>query len=609
MDRRIEDYAMIGDCRTGALISRDGSIDWLCLPRFDSDAVFAALLGTEDNGRWQIAPACEVQRIRRQYVGDTVVLETVFETEEGDVALIDFMPLGSEKPQLVRIVEGRTGRVPMKTSVAFRFDYGSVIPWVRRVDHRRCAAAGSNSLYLSTDAPIHGKDWTTVGEFAVGEGESVEFVLAWALSYEDAPKPVRPDKALKDTKARWQDWVSNITYDGPWRSAVVRSLLTLKGLTFAPSGGLLAALTTSLPESPGGSRNWDYRFCWLRDATFTLYTFLVNGCKEEAAAWRNWLHRAVAGNPSQIQPVYSLEGDRRLNEYQLPWLPGFNGASPVRVGNAAADQFQLDVFGEIMDVFHVARRSGLEPDENMWQVLLVMLEHLENVWQDPDQGIWELRGDLRHVTHSKVMAWVAFDRAVKAVERFSLEGPVEKWRALREYIHKQICERGFDPALNSFVQSYGSREVDASLLMLPMVGFLPPDDPRILGTIETIQQELSHSGLVARYRVESGVDGMEGDEGAFLLCSFWMVDALALAGRQKEAGELFERLLALRNDVGLLSEEYDAHRGCMLGNFPQAFSHVAMVNSALNLEDRRSPTRERSENESPSGGKRKSQKK
>jgi GH15 family glucan-1,4-alpha-glucosidase len=593
--RRIEDYAMIGDWRTAALVARDGSIDWLCVPRFDSDAFFAALLGSTQHGRWQLAPRCAVQRVERRYRGDTLILETVFETERGQIALVDFMPLAAPQPQVIRTVEGRAGRVPVNMELIIRFGYGSVVPWVRRVDGRLCAAAGSHSLYLQADVPFRGADFRTVSEFEVSKGERVSFVLAWCWSYEPPPEPVDPIRALADTQARWQAWTTNIRYDGPWRAAVVRSLITLKGLTYHPSGGLLAALTTSLPESPHGSRNWDYRYCWLRDATFTLYTFLVNGCVEEAAAWRDWLHRAIAGDPAQIQPVYALDGERRLDEKTLSWLPGFNGSAPVRIGNAACQQLQLDVFGELMDVFHVARRSGLHPEKATWQVQRVLLDHLAAIWQKPDRGIWELRGAPRQLTHSKVMAWVAFDRAVKAVEQFQFAGPAERWRALRQHIHAEVCQRGFRRDLGSFVQSYDSTDLDASLLMLPLVGFLPPTDPRVLGTIEAIRRELDDDGLIRRYRPEFGADGFRDEEGAFLLCSFWMVDALALAGRTQSATELFERLLSLRNDVGLLSEQYDPRPGCMLGNFPQAFSHVALVNSALNLEDKHSPSRHRSE--------------
>jgi GH15 family glucan-1,4-alpha-glucosidase len=593
VDRRIEDYAMIGDWRTAALVSRDGSIDWLCAPRFDSNAFFAALLGSAEHGHWRLAPQGDIRHIKRRYRGDSLILETLFETDLGAVALIDFMPLGSPSPQVVRTIEGRSGRVPIEMELIMRFDYGSVIPWVRRVDGRICASAGSNSLYLQTDVPFRGQDMRTVSEFEVAKDERVHFVLGWCRSYGAEPNLVDPVEATHETESRWKEWAANINYQGRWREAVVRSLITLKGLTYQPSGGLLAALTSSLPENPGGSRNWDYRYCWLRDATFTLYTFLINGCTDEAAAWRDWLHRAVAGDPSQIQPVYALDGERWLGEKDLPWLPGFNGAKPVRIGNAAAQQVQLDVFGEMMDVFHVARRSGLDPDAAAWQVQRVMLDHLRSIWRKPDRGIWELRGDPQQLTHSKVMAWVAFDRAVKAVNQFKLEGPLEKWRALRDQIHDEVCEQGFNPDMNSFVQAYGSRELDASLLMIPLVGFLPPDDSRVLGTIDAIQRELQYDGLIRRYRPESGVDGLQGNEGAFLLCSFWLVDSLALTGRMKQAAELFERLMSLRNDVGLLAEQYDPQRNRMLGNFPQAFSHVALVNSALSFQEGKGPSRHR----------------
>jgi GH15 family glucan-1,4-alpha-glucosidase len=595
MNNRIENYAMIGDCRTGALVSRDGSIDWLCVPRFDSGACFAALLGSPEHGRWQLIPRGGIRRTQRRYRQDTLVLETELETDDGVVVLIDFMPLHSEQPQVVRIVEGRKGQVSMKMELVIRFNYGSVVPWVRRVDHSLCALAGPDGLYLYTDAPLRGRDFRTVSHFSVSEGQRIPFVLAWHRSYEARPEPTDPTEALKETESRWREWTSNVDYHGPWREPVVRSLITLKGLSYAPTGGLLAALTTSLPESPGGARNWDYRYCWLRDATFSLYAFLSCGCTDEAVAWRDWLHRAVAGKPSQAQPLYAVDGARWLDEKEIPWLPGFNGAAPVRVGNGAHRQIQLDMYGEIMDVFHIARRSGIEPDETAWHLQRVLLDHLEAIWRKPDDGMWELRGEPIQLTHSMARAWVGFDRAVKAVERFHLDGPAEKWRSLRDEIHHQVCDEGFNRDLNSFVQSYGSKELDASLLMLPLVGFLPADDPRILGTIDAIRRHLDHDDLVRRYRAESGADGLEGAEGAFLLCSFWMVDALALAGRHTEATELFERLLTLRNDVGLLSEQYDAKRRCMLGNFPQAFSHVALVNSALNLSDERSPSRHRSE--------------
>lgn len=595
MPSRIEDYALIGDCQTAALVGRDGSIDWLCLPRFDSDACFAALLGTPEHGRWLLAPAGELRATRRHYRDGTLVLETDFETDGGAVTVIDCMPPRTREPDLIRLVVGKRGRVPMRMELSVRFDYGAIVPWVRRTDDGILATAGPHALRLHTPVALHGENLSTVGEFTVSEGESVPFVLAWYPSHETPPKAIDAEAAVCHAEDWWRDWSDKCTYDGPWREAVVRSLITLKALTYAPTGGIVAAATTSLPERLGGVRNWDYRYCWLRDATFALYALMLAGYEDEARAWREWLLRAVAGKPSQLQIMYGLAGERRLSENTIDWLPGYEGASPVRVGNAAYHQFQLDVFGEVMDALHFARRTGLEPDQNAWNVQRVLLEFLESRWQEPDEGIWEVRGPRRQFTHSKVMAWVAMDRAVKAVERFGLEGPADRWKQVRDSIHQEVCDRGFNRERNAFTQFYGSSELDASLLMIPLVGFLPASDPRVRGTIEAIERGLAHDGFIFRYSVHSDVDGLPPGEGAFLLCTFWLVDNLALLGRRDEARELFERLLGLRNDVGLLSEEYDPHTDRLLGNFPQAFSHVALINAAINLTRHGGPAEHRPE--------------
>ncbi len=581
---RIEDYALISDCETAALVGYDGSIDWLCLPRFDSGACFAALLGTPENGRWLIAPAGEVRARRRRYREGTLVLETEFDTDEGTVLLTDFMPIRAQQPVLVRCVEGKKGRVPVKFELVLRFDYGSIVPWVQRVDHRGITAiAGPTALVVYGDAILHGKNMTTVAEFTVGKGDKRTFTLISYPSHRRTPEIPIPEISLKETDSWWRAWSSRCTYEGPWKEQVSRSLITLKALTYAPTGGIVAAPTTSLPEQLGGVRNWDYRYCWLRDATFTLYSLLMNGYTGEARAWRQWLLRAVAGSPEATQIMYGVAGERRLTEFELDWLAGYQGARPVRIGNQASGQFQLDVYGEVMDALYQSRVKGLPPDPAEWQLQVKLMEFLESAWQKPDDGIWEVRGPRRHFTHSKMMAWVAFDRAVKSVECLGQEGPVDHWKEVRDQIHEQVCSEGFSKKRNAFVQYYGSELLDASLLMMPLVGFLPADDPRVAGTVEAIQRDLMKDGFVKRYDTGSSVDGLPPGEGAFLPCTFWLVDNLYLIGRQDEARELFERLLGLCNDVGLISEEYDAQAQRQVGNFPQAFSHVGLVNTALNL--------------------------
>ena len=580
----IEGYAIVGDTHTAALVGLNGSIDWLCLPRFDSGACFAALLGNPGHGRWLLAPSGGIRRTTRRYRDGTLVLETDFETEDGSVRILDFMPHRHVTTDLVRIVEGRSGRVPVRMELAVRFDYGSVVPWVRRIEETLRLVAGPNALCLRTPVRTRGENLTTVAEFSVGEGERVPFVLTWHPSFEPTPPALDTEEALGQTEAKWREWSSGCRYDGPWRQAVVRSLITLKALTYEPTGGMVAAATTSLPEQLGGVRNWDYRYCWLRDATFTLHALTLAGYVSEARAWRDWLLTAVAGDPAKMQIMYGAAGERRFAEFELDWLPGYQGAAPVRVGNPANQQFQLDVYGEVMDALHEARRAEIEPDRWVWALQRSLMDFVESHWADPDNGIWEVRGPRRHFTHSRVMAWVALDRAVKAVERFGLQGPIDRWRRLRERIHQEVCDRGYDRGRRAFTQSYGSKELDASLLMISLVGFLPPSDERVATTVEAIQRELCHDGLVLRYSTEdSGVDGLPPGEGAFLACTFWLVDNLALLGRHDEAGRLFERLVSLGNDVGLMAEEYDVATGRMVGNFPQAFTHVGLVNSAFNL--------------------------
>jgi len=580
----IEDYGLIGDTQTAALVGRDGSIDWLCMPRFDSGACFAGLLGSPDHGRWLLAPDGRVTRSERRYSGDTLILENDFETAEGAVRVIDFMPPRERAPDIVRIVEGLRGRVPMRMELVLRFDYGSIVPWVRRVDDTLTAVGGPDGLCLRTPVETRGQDLTTVAEFTVAEGDRVPFVLTWYPSHEPPPPEIDPEQALQDTYAWWKAWSDRCTYEGGWNEAVVRSLIVLKALTYGPSGGIVAAPTTSLPEALGGVRNWDYRYCWLRDATFTLYSLLIAGYTAEAREWRDWLLRAVAGDPADLQIMYGVAGERRLTELELPWLPGYEGSTPVRIGNAASNQLQLDVYGEVMDALHAARGAGLEADSTAWSLQRVLLSYLEDEWKEPDEGIWEVRGPRRHFTHSKVMAWVAFDRGVKAIERFERAGPLAHWKRLRAEIHEEVCREGFSHERGAFTQYYGGRELDASLLMIPLVGFLPASDPRMQGTLAAIERELVVDGFVVRYpTAEGGVDGLPPGEGSFLPCTFWLVDNLALAGRHDEAEALFERLLGLRNDLGLLAEEYDPRLGRQLGNFPQAFTHVGLVNTAVNL--------------------------
>lgn len=584
MPSRIEDYALIGDCETAALVGRDGSIDWLCWPRFDSESCFAALLGGPEHGRWRISATDQAARVTRRYRGRTLILETDIQTDEGAVTVIDFMPPRTAASDLVRLVVGRRGRVAMCTELIVRFYHGSVVPWVSRLpDGALRAIAGPDMVVLRGNVAVHGEGLTTVGEFSVGAGETAAFVLAYARSHHTPPPPIDPLKALADTEAFWEEWSGRCTYEGEWSDAVMRSLLTLKGLTYRPTGAIVAAPTTSLPERIGGERNWDYRFTWLRDATLTLLTLMDAGYYDEANAWRDWLLRACAGSPSQVQIMYGLRGERHLTERDLPWLPGYEGSKPVRIGNAAHGQLQLDVFGEVMDALHQGRRGGLADSVDAWQLQRALVGHLETIWQQPDEGIWEVRGGRQHFTHSKVMAWVAVDRAIKSAEAFGVEGPVDAWRALRQRIFDEVCAKAFDEKLGSFVQAYGSKQLDASLLMIALVGFLPADDWRVRGTIEAIEKRLTVDGLVLRYDSARTEDGLSPGEGAFLACSFWLADNLVLQGRLADARKLFEKLLALRNDVGLLAEQYDPRAGRQLGNFPQAFSHVALVDTALNL--------------------------
>jgi GH15 family glucan-1,4-alpha-glucosidase len=593
---RIEDYALVGNCETAALVARNGSVDWLCLPRFDSGACFAGLLGTPDNGCWELAPAGEVRRARRRYRDSTLVLETTFETDGGAVTVVDCMPLAGERPQLVRLVRGDRGQVPMRTRLVIRFDYGHIVPWVRRLEEGGIwAIAGPDSLLLRTDVPLRGEDLTTVGEFTVSAGQKVPFTLTWYPSNEQAPRVIDAAKAVRATERWWKKWIGRCPHQGPYRDAVCRSLITLKALTYAPTGGVVAAPTTSLPEQLGGVRNWDYRFCWLRDATFTLFALLSAGHQDEARAWREWLLRAVAGNPAETQIMYGVAGERRLTELELDWLPGYQGARPVRIGNAAHGQFQLDVYGEVLDAMYQCRRVGLEPEEAAWSLETALVNFVESVWEKPDEGIWEVRGPRRDFVHSKVMAWVALDRAVKAMKRFGLKGPLGRWKKVRNALHEQVCREGYDPDLGSFVQYYGSKELDASLLMIPLVGFLPPSDPRVRGTVEAIERGLMQDGFVQRYLNKTNVDGLPGGEGAFLACTFWLADNLYLLGRHDDARRTFEGLLELCNDVGLLAEEYDPQARRQVGNFPQAFSHVGLINTAHNLAEGKGPADHRQE--------------
>jgi len=597
MPLRTEDYALIGDCRTAALVGNNGSIDWLCAPRFDSGACFAALLGGTENGRWQIAPSEAIRRVRRRYRPGTLVLETEFETDSGTVAVIDALAITTKTPTVLRLVVGRRGQVPLRLELIIRFDYGSIVPWVRRVDNAISAIAGPDMLRLRTGVALRGENLTTVADFTVSQGERIPFELTWHPSYEPAPPKVEVEHAIEETADWWSRWSQQCQVaeqsdkEAKDAEAVRRSLITLKALTFAPTGGIVAAPTTSLPECLGGVRNWDYRYCWLRDATFTLYALLNSGYLDEARQWRDWLHRAVAGRPANLQIMYGLAGERRLTELELPWLAGYEGSRPVRIGNAASTQFQLDVFGEVIDVLYHGRRNGLAPLDDGWQVECQLLKHLEDAWKLPDDGLWEVRGKRRPFTHSKVMAWVAFDRAVKSVEKLQVEGPVERWRATRDQIHDEVCREGFNTERNTFVQSYGTDRLDASLLMIPLVGFLPARDPRVLGTVAAIERRLLQNGFVLRYDTDPNVDGLPPGEGAFLACTFWYVDNLSLQGRKTEARRIFDRLLAIRNDVGLLAEEYDPSDQRLVGNFPQAFSHVSLINSAHNLGRGRKPAK------------------
>ena len=581
----IEDYALIGDCETAALVSNMGSIDWLCWPRFDSGACFAALLGGADNGRWRVAPAGEAQMVKRRYRGDTLILETEYETPTGAVRVTDFMPVRDERSDVVRIITGIRGEVEMRSELVLRFDYGSVEPWVSRVDPETWRAiAGPDLVTLRTDVEVHGDHMRTVGTFVVQAGEERSMVLTWNPSHKEPPGAIDAREAFDRTEAQWVEWSSKCTYDGPWRDIVVRSLLTLKALTYAPTGGMVAAVTTSLPELIGGTRNWDYRYCWLRDATLTLLALMNGGYTAEASAWRDWLLRAAAGSPQQVQIMYGLSGERLLREWEIPWLAGYEGSKPVRVGNLAHAQVQLDVYGEVMDALYQASKVGLAASEEAWALQVALTTHVARIWQDVDQGIWEGRGPERHFTHSKVMAWVAVDRAVKSAEEFALAAPLGEWRALREEMHAQICRQGYNEELGTFVQTYGSTLLDASLLMIPLVGFLPADDPRVVGTVQAVEQRLlDEDGFVMRYDSAETQDGLPPGEGAFLACSFWLADCYAIMGRRAEAEALFTRLVSLANDVGLLSEEYDARRKRLCGNFPQAFSHLALVETAFNL--------------------------
>ena len=580
----IEDYAIIGDCETAALVSRAGSIDWLCWPRFDSPACFAALLGGPDHGRWTLAPADTNARSSRRYRDDTLILETEFETAEGALVVIDFMPLRDGKSNIVRTVVGKRGRVAMRTQIVLRFDYGAIVPWVSRLDDGGLRAiAGPDMIVIRSDVEVHGEDLTTVGDFTIAEGERRSFVMTWGPSHLEPPSAVDPAKALDVTEQFWTQWAAQCTYRGQWRDAVIRSLLTLKALTFHPTGGIVAAPTTSLPEQVGGVRNWDYRYCWLRDATLTLLALMDGGYFREAAAWRDWLLRAAAGSPDQVQIMYGLGGERLLREWEIPWLPGYEDSKPVRVGNAAHEQLQLDVYGEVMDALHQARLGNIPESAEAWALERALVKQLEQIWEQPDQGIWETRGAPQHFTHSKVMAWVAVDRVVKSVEQFHLDGPIDQWRALRDRIHADICAKAFNADLNAFVQAYGSTLVDASVLLIPLVGFLPATDPRVRGTVEAIEKRLVVDGFVLRYDSAATDDGLPEGEGAFLACSFWLADNYLLLDRYDDALRIFDRMLALRNDVGLLSEEYDPALRRQVGNFPQAFSHIALLSTAFNL--------------------------
>jgi GH15 family glucan-1,4-alpha-glucosidase len=597
VSERIEDYALLSDLQTAALVGRSGSVDWLCFPRFDSSSCFSALLGGSEHGRWLIAPRDGGPATERRYRADTLILESDWETRGGRVRVTDFMPPRGNNPDIIRIVEGIEGTVTMRTELVIRLDYGSLVPWLRRVDARTLLALGGpDGLMLRTPIMLEPDDLLHAAEFPVREGERIPFVLTWYPSHDELPRPVDAEQALIDTETFWREWIGGCRYDGPYPDAVRNSLIVLKALTYRPTGGILASPTTSLPERVGGPRNWDYRYCWLRDATFSLYALLNAGFTAEARRWRDWLLRAVGGDPAKAQILYGIGGQRRVNEFELDWLPGYAGSLPVRVGNAAHEQFQLDVYGEVMDVLHQARVHGIAPDDHAWSFQRNLLDFLETAWDLPDDGIWEVRGPRRHFTHSKVLAWVAFDRAVQGVQRWGLPGPIERWRRIRQEIHDEVCREGFSVELNAFTQCYGTDDLDASTLLIPILGFLPPQDPRVVGTVEAIQRDLMQDGFVERYKTgdDNPVDGLAGREGAFIPCSFWLVDSLVMLGRMDEATELFERLLSIQNDVGLLSEEYDPRGGRLLGNFPQAFSHVGLVNSAYNLWHPQGPAYQRS---------------
>ncbi len=597
MSTRIEDYALIGDCKSAALVARDGSIDWLCWPRFDSEACFAALLGTREHGRWLVAPRDDA-RITRRYRPGTLILETHFETADGAATLIDFMSFHSDHSEIVRLVVGDRGKVKMHTELILRFGYGAVVPWVTRLENGALRAiAGPDMAVLRTPVRVRGEDMTTVGEFTIAEGETIPLVLTYARSHKTLPEAGDPRTSLETTEKFWKEWSAKCRPAGEWSEAVRRSIITLKALTYEPTGGIVAAPTTSLPEQIGGKRNWDYRYCWLRDATLTLLTAMHAGYYEEAQSWREWLLRAVAGSPDQLQIMYGIGGERRLNEWVADWLPGYENSAPVRIGNAAHTQLQLDVFGETMDVHYQARRGGLSIHQSGWDLQLKFLEHLKTIWHEPDHGIWEMRGATQHFVYSKVMAWVAFDRGIKSIETFGLDGPMDEWVKLRDEICDEVCDRGFNKKLGTFVQAYDSNQLDANLLMLPCVGFLPVSDPRIDGTIAAIERHLVHDGFVMRYSTEQVDDALPPGEGAFLACSFWLVDVYILQGRLDDAEKLFRRLVGLCNDVGLLSEEYDPRGRRLTGNFPQAFSHLALVNSAYNLTRIAKPVQQRAQDE------------
>jgi GH15 family glucan-1,4-alpha-glucosidase len=592
----IKDYALIGDCETTALVSKDGSIDWLCWPRFDGEACFAALLGTPDNGRWLLCPVDGDAETTRAYRKNTLVLETTHKTPDGVVSVIDFMPLRGKSSDIVRLVVGRRGQVAMRTELVLRFDYGSIVPWVKRLDKRSISAiAGPHRAILRTPVQVRGEDMKSVAEFVVSAGQTVPFVLSYSPSWVRPPVPVDPQKALRSTQKYWRNWCKKAPAVKEYGEAVTRSLITLKALTYHPTGGIVAAPTTSLPEQLGGSRNWDYRYCWLRDTTFTLQALMNSGYYEEAKAWRDWLLRALAGAPEQVQIMYGIAGDRRLTEWQVPWLAGYQGARPVRIGNAAAGQLQIDIYGELMDAVHQARSTKALASKAGWELQVALMKHLETIWDKPDEGIWETRGGRQMFTYSKVMAWVAFDRSIKSAERFGFEGPIDRWRKLRAQIHDEVCENAFNAKIGAFVDRYGGTALDASTLLIALVGFLPASDPRVRGTVEAIERNLTADGFVMRYDTRQGGDGLPVGEGAFLACSFWLADNLVLLGRHHDAKRLYERLLSLRNDVGLLAEEYDPNAKRLVGNFPQAFSHIAIINTAHNLMRKAKPAEQRCE--------------